>query len=258
MGAVKMFSLTRNTLFLVLQVFHAYGQPVETLPGQFPFAVSLQIPELGGHNCAGAIISKNWVLTTAYCGDTDDSLDHNNFIVVAGVWDINAKNESRQVRHVDRVYRHPYFSSQQSCDLALIRLSESFDMTSLSSIPLASMNQEFEGECTEIGWSQLAGGSRLQAGSPTYIDTEKCEANTEIGAGINFSTFCAIDEETNMAEMCPGYFGSPVVCTDGTQDVLAGFQSYTFACKTTGVPSTYAKVSGLRDWIDYILSKYPD
>merc|ERR1712198_342627 len=116
MGSLEL-TMFRLISLIFLQVYLTSAAPEETLPGEYPFTVSLQIPDLGGHNCAGAIISDRWVLTTAYCGDTDDSLDHNNFIVVANIWDIKAKNETHQVRHVDRVYRHPYFSSQQSCDL---------------------------------------------------------------------------------------------------------------------------------------------
>ena len=61
-----------------------------------------------------------WVLTTANCADIDDSLDHDHFLVVAGEFDLMAGDGTEQVRHVEKVFRHPYYSAE-GCDIALIR-----------------------------------------------------------------------------------------------------------------------------------------
>ena len=76
---------------------------------------------LGGHNCAGVIISSDWVLSTGYCAQTDDDLDHDHFLIVAGEWDLATAEDTEQVRHVDRVYTHPYLSAEQGADIALVR-----------------------------------------------------------------------------------------------------------------------------------------
>merc|ERR1712215_228339 len=93
----------------------------EASPGQFPFTASLQIKDLGGHNCGAAILSPWWVIATANCADTDDSLDHNNFVVVAGEFDLATDEATEQTIHVDKVFRHPYYSSDLGCDIALVR-----------------------------------------------------------------------------------------------------------------------------------------
>ena len=51
---------------------------------------------------------------------------------------------------------------------------------------------------------------------------------------LGFATQCAGAEETGTAVMCPGYTGSPLICEDGDtgETVLAGLQSYTWACGT--------------------------
>ena len=51
---------------------------------------------------------------------------------------------------------------------------------------------------------------------------------------LGFATQCAGSEETGTAVMCPGYTGSPLICEDGDtgEAVLAGLQSYTWACGT--------------------------
>ena len=71
------------------------------------------------------------------------------------------------------------------------------------------------------------------------------------------TSFCGSDPlSVGDASMCPGYTGSPVMCSspDGESSFVYGLQSYNWAC--SGAPSVYTKISALREFIDYILSKY--
>lgn len=56
------------------------------VPGQFPFLVSIRLPEYNEHYCSGSIIHPNFVLTAAFCLTCfrSDELD-----VVAGAHYIN-------------------------------------------------------------------------------------------------------------------------------------------------------------------------
>ena len=81
-----------------------------------------QLSGLGGHNCAGAVLSPWWVISTGLCAELDDELDHDHFFIVAGEWDLGAEEGTEQQRHVETVFTHPYFSSNsQSGDIALVR-----------------------------------------------------------------------------------------------------------------------------------------
>merc|ERR1711915_350552 len=161
------------TMYLILSFFIIPTLALkEATPGQFPYTASLQIASLGGHTCAEAILSPWWVLSTATCADTDDSLDHEHFIVVAGEWDLQQGDGTEQVRHVDKVFRHPYFS-EQGCDIALIRLNASLEFGEfVSSVSLANMNEKFTGSCIESGWSQLGQHLKLQYTEPVILPTE--------------------------------------------------------------------------------------
>ena len=103
----------------------------EAEPGQFPYTVSLQVrlplclsvevylsclqvSGLGGHNCAGVLLSPWWVVSTGLCAQTDEDLDHDHFQVVAGEWNLAGQDGTEQVRHVETVYTHPYFSAEQA------------------------------------------------------------------------------------------------------------------------------------------------
>jgi len=247
------------TMYLILSFFIIPTLALkEASPGQFPYTASLQIASLGGHTCAGAILSPWWVLSTATCADTDDSLDHEHFIVVAGEWDLQQGDGTEQVRHVDKVFRHPYFS-EQGCDIALIRLNASLEFGEfVSSVSLATMNEKFPGSCIESGWSQLGQHLKLQYAEPVILPTEDCQANPSTGT-MGFGALCAGDQSSGTAVMCPGYSGSPLACSrEDNSTALAGLQAFTYSCFESGAPSVYADVAGLRDWIDYILSKYQD
>jgi len=248
-----------QVLALILVSGVVRGRVEEAEKGAYPFIASLQIADLGGHTCAGAILSESWVISTATCADTDDSLDHNNFMVVAGEWDISSDDGTEQAVHVEKVYRHPYFSADQSFDIALIRLASPLNLTGLATVELAADGESFQGHCTEVGWSQLAGKRKMQVGHPLYISTVYCQHNAIMGDLIDFTSFCGTNSETDKAEMCPGYLGSPMLCSsENGGEVLAGLQSATYQCGEPGVPSTYTKIAALRDWVDYVLGKYPD
>jgi len=256
-----MISLSLNSKHLTMLFFSLLSLLPSCLaiqeaePGQFPYTVSLQITSLGGHNCAGAIISPWWVLTTAYCADTDDSLDHDHFLVVAGEFDLHTMEGTEQTVHVEKVYRHPYYSSKQGCDIALVRLNTSLTLNPwVQPVDMADLGQEFSGSCQESGWSQQGSHFKMQWAEPSVISTEECKTIDNIGPNIGFASFCGGSNEDNRAEMCPGYTGSPLVCGG----VLAGLQSYTYVCGEQQQPSVYTKVAALRDWADWVIAKYND
>ena len=67
----------------------------------------------------------------------------------------------------------------------------------------------------------------------TLLTALQCAEGGNAGP-LGFATMCAGAEETGTAVMCPGYTGSPLLCEDADtgEVVLAGLQSYTWACGT--------------------------
>merc|ERR1712018_276076 len=70
----------------------------EAILGEFPWTVSLKLEGLLGHDCGGAILNENWVITTGYCADLNDQLDHPNFVVVAGEFILVETEDTEQLR----------------------------------------------------------------------------------------------------------------------------------------------------------------
>ena len=153
---------------------------------------SSQLQSLGGHNCAGAVLSPWWVISTGLCAQTDDDLDHDHFTLVAGEWDLASNDNTEQVRHVDRVFTHPYFSAEQGADIALIRLNESLVLGDyVQSVQLSELGSSFtDVTCVESGWSQLGGHMKLQFAETTVRDDEECAGNSNTGP-MGFGTMCA-------------------------------------------------------------------
>jgi len=82
-------------LFLVIFIQVICGKEEATL-GEFPWTVSLRLSGFVGHDCGGAILNSTWILTTGYCAQLNDDLDHANFLVVAGDFNIGINGEDSE------------------------------------------------------------------------------------------------------------------------------------------------------------------
>lgn len=245
--------------------------------GEFPWTVSLKLVGLFGHDCGGAILNnvslslfgfknklyldidsfQSWVLTTAYCAQLNDEFDHPNFEVIAGILDRN-NDESGQIRHVEKAYVHPYFSSDQGSDIALLKLDFPLEFNeNVTAVNMAVDAEALEStfmDCTESGWSKEDKHPIMQKSPLILIDTEVCQEGASDGDKVPTTSFCA-GNESGATEMCPGYIGSPVTCMENDQPVLVGLQSFTWECNAANTPGIYTSIRSLRNWVEYTLEK---
>eukprot|EP00093_Oithona_nana_P012848 12848.XXX_868532_867894_1 [CDS] Oithona nana genome sequencing. len=165
--------------------------------GEFPWTVSLKLVGLFGHDCGGAILNNSWVLTTAYCAQLNDEFDHPNFEVIAGILDRN-NDESGQIRHVEKAYVHPYFSSDQGSDIALLKLDFPLEFNeNVTAVHMAVDAEALEStfmDCTESGWSKEDKHPIMQKSPVILIDTEVCQEGASDGDKVPTTSFCAGNE----------------------------------------------------------------
>ena len=64
------------------------------------FHLVFQLEGSVGHDCGGAIITKDWVLSTAQCIQLDDDINHEQFVIVAGDHDLHEQEGSEQVQFI--------------------------------------------------------------------------------------------------------------------------------------------------------------
>ena len=135
---------------------------------------------------------QSWVLTTAYCAQLNDEFDHPNFEVIAGILDRN-NDESGQIRHVEKAYVHPYFSSDQGSDVALLKLDFPLEFNeNVTAVHMAVDAEALEStfmDCTESGWSKEDKHPIMQKSPLILIDTEVCQESASDGDRCQLPAF---------------------------------------------------------------------
>ena len=136
---------------------------------------------------------QSWVLTTAYCAQLNDEFDHPNFEVIAGILDRNANEESGQIRHVEKAYVHPYFSSDQGSDIALLKLDFPLEfnenVTAINMPFVANALESTFMDCIESGWSKEDKHPIMQKTPVVLIDTEVCQELASDGDKVTLSNY---------------------------------------------------------------------
>uniref|UniRef100_A0ABM5GK71 Acrosin n=1 Tax=Pogona vitticeps TaxID=103695 RepID=A0ABM5GK71_9SAUR len=153
---------------------------VETLPGSWPWMVSLRAPSKSGfqHTCGGSLVSANWVLTAAHCFkdmrwrpttwpgilgfSTFSSLPFlcsrhlTNWELLLGAAKLSQPGPDAEVRFPKRMVVHEkYQPSHQINDIALIELEEPIlcsDYIQPACLPDGSVNLSSMAHCYITGW----------------------------------------------------------------------------------------------------------
>ena len=82
-------------------------------PGQYPYQVSIQIPDNQGvyfHDCTGSIIDKRWILTVAQCFISKLNNKY-NLKIKTGRHNISEVHEVyEQIADIDEIFQHNSFT----------------------------------------------------------------------------------------------------------------------------------------------------
>ncbi|KAJ3652937.1 hypothetical protein Zmor_018860 [Zophobas morio] len=225
--------------------------------GQFPWQVAiLTINSLLNQTtfCGGALISEEWVLTSAHC--IDGSVYS---VVYSGTVDLNDPQRTLSLAETHIVHENftvDFFSYEY--DIGLIKLNEPliFDETT-KSISLAEEELEAGTEVTISGFGHTSGEDGNDTNTllnyivvPT-MNTSECgrylyEADTP---GI-ICTFFNNGDDSVIYNPCIGDGGSPLVVDAGTNPVHVGSFSFlsSFGCDAS-YPAAHTRTASYREWI---------
>jgi chymotrypsin len=260
----------------------------DSFPSSWGWAVSLQLPS-GRHYCTGAIVSPLHIITAAHCVMNAEYMQSTS--IIAGIDRLSeSDSETAQVRSVSKVFAHPdYDSSTKVNDIAVIRLNESFAISSEMStarlcvprIEPSSREAGYPANATSlvaIGWGTLTYeapsipyGLHLQQVTVTAVpvDDPTCvefvaDPRFQFCAGVvgggkgkkmHFLNVMKILFIHNL-DTCQGDSGGPLMRFESTQKrwLLAGVTSFGLGCGDPRYSGVYTRVSVYRNWLHSVIN----
>ncbi|GJQ73273.1 hypothetical protein Trydic_g13645 [Trypoxylus dichotomus] len=191
----------------------------------------VNILNLNGHVCMGAHVDEYWVLTTASCATlVKDNIDDTKL----SLGDAKVTAEAGVRSHAEQVRIHSKYNAQDKTDnIALIKLSEGFDMTQtgrlqdigIAVIALATSSSEAE-ECILYGWSHRSFyepssvNTHLMDSRFTTASADECTSQLE-KVGQNATSFLEDQMLCGSDRLCISDDGAPLVCNNQLHGVLS-------------------------------------
>lgn len=127
-----------------------------SLPGQYPYHVSLRANNGTLHFCGGSIVGRRFILTAAHCTQRRYS-NPQNVRIIAGAIRLNGADGVQYA--LDRIVNHPNFNqSTLANDIAVLRTARTIWWTSLVRpiyLPTADLPAEGGMPVTVSGWGQF-------------------------------------------------------------------------------------------------------
>ncbi|KAM4618113.1 ovochymase-2-like [Discoglossus pictus] len=242
-------------------ISRSLAQEEEAIPYSWPWHVSLQFGST--HMCDGALISEDWVLTSASCM-FDRSEFRDLWLVVAGIHDLTGSEyvQKRSVKLV--VIQSEFESTTFDYDLAMVLLADPFQFTKYIR-PLCLPGQTHapmpSSLCIVTGWGFYGKGgkkksTKLQQLEVPILAEDVCKELYETHDNdITPRMFCAGFPEGKGNYICPGQTGSPLVClSEETQTYsMFGVVSFGASCKEDVTPAVFTNVSALVGWIQQMI-----
>ncbi|MCJ8736040.1 hypothetical protein PDJAM_G00254240 [Pangasius djambal] len=223
----------------------------EAVPHSWPWQVSLQ-DSTGFHFCGGSLVNQYWVVTAAHCNVRTSHL------VILGEHDRSSNSENIQVIKIEKSIRHQSYNSYTTnYDVAVIKLASPAELNSrVSPVCLAETSDNFQGglKCVTTGWGLTRYNAATtppllqQAALPLLT---KADCQRYWGNKITDLMICA---GASGVSSCMGDSGGPLVCQKSGAWTLVGIVSWGSGTCSTSMPGVYARVTGLRSWIDQTIA----
>ncbi|CAB1444347.1 unnamed protein product [Pleuronectes platessa] len=242
---------TMAVSFLLLLVFvlngadgsHIVGGR-DSAPHSRPYMASLQVG--GRHNCGGALVKKNFVLTAAHCQIRGP------YTVVLGVNSLSANESTKQEFRTVRAIPHPGYDRHEN-DIMLLKLDSSAQLTAaVQLISLKTSRVASGSRCLTTGWGDIANDgtkpNTLQEVDVTTLSLRTCRRRWG-SVRITTSMVCSVGAR-GFQGPCRGDSGGPLVC-DGAAAGVVSFGGQ--QCGNPAKPGVYSSVPFFGDWIREVL-----
>jgi len=243
------------------------GQPVEagTWPWQVSFVFAWANNAKVGHQCGGALITPEWVLTAAHCMQ---SVTPSTYEVVLGRHDLTTNNGQRL--DVAEIVVHPdYYTTatgEEVNDVALVRLVTPAQLTdTIQTIeilyPTEAGLASPDVMAAVAGWGALAyngpSPNELHEVAVPIVSNDICNQPLSYNGDITEVMICAGYAQGGQ-DACQGDSGGPLVVPTGDNRwKVAGIVSFGDGCAWANKYGVYSRVSEFAGWITETASLTP-
>ncbi|EDV90654.1 chymotrypsin-2 [Drosophila grimshawi] len=214
--------------------------------GLAKYQVSLQ-PTLGSHNCGGAILNNQWIITAGHCvfGYSVDRI-----VVVTGTNQFAKPGSVYYTleKHVHCMYDNPYMHN----DIALLKLTQNITFNELTQpipLPVAPLSEGAEILLTGWGAEEPYGDTHrdLQKLIMKFVELNQCMDIFNQTSSLGIGHICTFSKEGEGG--CHGDSGGPLV----SNGHLVGLVNWGRPC-AMGFPDVQANVYYYLDWIRTVIS----
>ncbi|TDH08332.1 hypothetical protein EPR50_G00097200 [Perca flavescens] len=217
----------------------------DSVPQSRPYMASLQVQ--GSHNCGGALVRQDFVLTAAHCQIPIP------YTVVLGADSLTANEPTKQEFSAIKSIPHPNYDGHGN-DIMLLKLDRSAQLTeAVQLIPLKTSRLNTSSRCITAGWGDINDNGtlaiRLQEVNVTTLPQKTCRRRWGM-VPITRTMVCGVGAR-GFQGFCSGDSGGPLVC-DGAAAGVVSFSGQ--LCGNPKTPDVYTRVSSFREWITSVLN----
>ncbi|XP_043206124.1 serine protease 33-like [Amphibalanus amphitrite] len=231
--------------------------------GAFPWQAEIKVLQDGyrTHQCGGAVISQQYILTAAHCVVTHNKDD---YMVILGDHDLANLDPLESTFFIEKILVHPgYNRATKKHDIALLKLRPNLrkqstynEKTRPVCLPEASVPRPGT-ECVVTGWGLMdpnddaSLSTSLRAAMVSIIAEKECASDAVYGTKKHFSgdgMMCA-GYLRGGVDACKGDSGGPLACKIDGRFQLVGVVSWGDSCAQANKPGVYTRVSQYMDWI---------